>query len=666
MENMPVGGKMKKDATDELCINSIRTLAIDMIGKANSGHPGIPLGAAPLAYTVWARHLKFSPSNPEWFDRDRFVLSAGHGSSMLYAILHLYGFGLTIDDLKNFRQLGSLTPGHPEYRHTKGVEMTTGPLGQGFATAVGMALAEHLTAQKINKEGAAPLVDHFTYVLAGDGDLMEGISYEAASLAGQMKLGRLICLYDSNGITIEGSTSIAFSENVRKRFLAQNWQVIEVEDGNDIEEIDSAIRKAKRETEQPSLIIAKTHIGFGSPKQDKSSVHGEPLKPEEIIATKEKLGWPSDEPFFVPEEAKARFRKQAEGGEKELKAWYKLWKKYQEEYPDNARAAKSLLGREIPEDLFNPADTFFDKPAATREASGKVINLIAGGMKGLAGGAADLGPSTKTDFTGEPERTLHYGIREHAMGAVINGMALHGGLIPFGATFLVFSDYLRPSIRLAAMMQIPSIFLFTHDSIGVGEDGPTHQPIEHLMSLRLIPGLTVLRPADAWETLYAWEIAVRSGRPVCMALSRQKLPLLTQYRDKVSEGVKKGAYVLYTSQMPSQIELVGTGSEVHILFDAAKILEKKGIGVRIISAPSLELFNEQDAEYQNSVLMPNLPKISVEAGRTTGWADFLGCDSDSVGIDRYGASGPAGKVYAALGVTAEKVAEKAELLLRAA
>lgn len=654
---------MKKDYIDELCINSIRMLAIEMIGKANSGHPGLPLGAAPLAYTLWSRHLKFSPSNPEWFDRDRFVLSAGHGSALIYALLHLYGFGLTIDDLKNFRQLGSLTPGHPEYKHTKGVEMTTGPLGQGFATAVGMALAEQITAKRINKAGEDPLISHYTYVLAGDGCLMEGISYEAASLAGQMKLGKLICLYDSNGITIEGSTQIAFSEDVKKRFLAQNWQVIEVENGNDIEEIDSAIKKAKKETEKPSIIIAKTHIGFGSPKQDKASVHGEPLKPEEILATKEKLGWPCKEPFSVPEEAMARFAKQAEYGDKELKSWHKLWKRYQETYPENAREAQKLLGKEIPEDLFKVEDSFFEKPVATREASGKAINLIAKAMPGLAGGAADLGPSTKTDITVEPGRTLHYGIREHAMGALINGMALHGGIIPYGATFMVFSDYMRPALRLAAMMQIPSIFVFTHDSIGVGEDGPTHQPIEHLMSLRLIPGLTVMRPADAWETLYAWEAAVKNGKPVCLALSRQKLPLLTQYRERIAEGVKKGAYMLYKSLIKPQIELAGTGSEIHILFEAAKMLETKGIGVKIISVPSFEMFNEQTEEYKQSVFSAELPKVSIEAGRTTGWKDFLGNNSASVGIDRYGASGPAPKVYAELGVTAENVVKKALELL---
>lgn len=649
--------------TDNLCVNSIRTLAIDMIGKANSGHPGLPLGASPLAYTLWSRHLRFSPECPEWINRDRFVLSAGHGSAMLYAMLHLYGFGLTMDDLKNFRQLGSLTPGHPEYRHTKGVEMTTGPLGQGFATAVGMALAERILAQKVNKDGAEPLINHYTYTLAGDGCLMEGISYEAASIAGQMKLNKLICLYDSNGITIEGSTQIAFTENVKERFLAQNWNVIEVADGNDIEEIDAAISKAKQSQDKPTIIIAKTHIGFGSPKQDKAAVHGEPLKPEEILATKEKLGWPSKEPFFVPEEARNEFAAQIAKGNKYCEEWKKLQEKYANEYPENAEMAKKLFSNEIPEGLFNPEDSFFEKPVATREASGKAINLIAKAMPGLAGGAADLGPSTKTDITVEPGRTLHYGIREHAMGALINGMAVHGGLIPYGATFMVFSDYVRPALRLAAMMQIPSIFVFTHDSIGVGEDGPTHQPIEHLMSMRLIPGLTVLRPADAWETLYAWEAAVRNGKPVCLALSRQKLPLLTQYRSKIAEGLKKGAYILYQSEIPVKVELAGTGSEVHILFEAAKILEEKGIGVKIISVPSFELFNEQTEEYRKSVFSDNLPKVSAEAGRTIGWKDFFGSNSASVGIDRYGASGPASKVYAELGVTAENVVKKAMELL---
>ena len=654
---------MKFDTTDNLCVNTIRTLAIDMVGQADSGHPGLPLGAAPLAYAVWAGHLNFFPSDPDWFDRDRFVLSAGHGSSMLYAMLHLYGYGLELEDLKKFRQLDSLTPGHPEYRHTKGVETTTGPLGQGFANAVGMALAEQLLARKLNTP-EFPLVDHFTYVLVGDGDLMEGVSYEAASLAGTMKLGKLICLYDSNGITIEGSTALAFTEDVKKRFLAQDWQVIEVEDGNDLGEIDSAIKKAKRETGSPSIIIARTHIGFASPKQDKNSVHGEPLKPGEILATKKNLGWPSEEPFFVPEEARARFSEQAAAGENARKRWLKLWKKYSETLPEKAELAKAMLGREIPEGLFNPDAAFFDKPVATREASGKVINLMAAGLPGLTGGSADLGPSTKTDFTGEPDRTLHFGIREHAMGSILNGLALHGGLIPFGATFLVFSDYMRPALRLAAMMQTPAIFVFTHDGIGVGEDGPTHQPVEQLMSLRLIPGLLVLRPADAWETLYAWEIAVRSKRPTCLTLSRQKLPLMTQYREKIAAGIKRGAYLLRGPSTVPSVELIASGSEVSLLFEAAALLEKDGIAARIISVPSFELFREQDRAYKASVFLPDLPKLAVEAGRGTGWTELVGSEVKVIGVESFGRSAPAGQVYAALGVTAEKVAEAAKKLAK--
>ena len=654
---------MKFDTTDNLCVNTIRGLSIDMVGKADSGHPGLPLGAAPLAYALWAGSLKFSATDPEWFDRDRFVLSAGHGSSMLYSLLHLYGFGLELDDLKKFRQLDSLTPGHPEYRHTKGVEMTTGPLGQGFATAVGMALAEKLMAEKLNTP-EFPLVDHCTYVLCGDGDLMEGVSYEAASLAGTMKLGKLICIYDSNGITIEGSTDLAFTEDVKKRFQAQSWQVIEVEDGNDLDALDAAIRKAKRETEQPSIIIAKTHIGFGSPKQDKSSVHGEPLKPEEISATKKVLGCPPDEPFCVPAEARARFAEQAAAGERDRKRWLKLWKNYSEANPAKADLAKAMLGREIPEGLFNQEPAFFDKPVATREASGKVINLMADALPGLTGGSADLGPSTKTDFVKEPGRTLHFGIREHAMGAILNGLALHGGLIPFGATFLVFSDYMRPALRLAALMQTPAVFVFTHDSIGVGEDGPTHQPVEHLMSLRLIPGLLVLRPADAWETLYAWEAAVRSKRPACLALSRQKLPLMTQYKEKIAAGLKRGAYLLRGPSTVPSVELIASGSEVSMLFEAAALLEKDGIAARIISVPSFELFREQDQAYKDSVFLPNLPKLAVEAGRSVGWTELLGTEVSTIGVETFGKSAPAGQAYAALGITPEKIAAAAKKLVK--
>jgi transketolase len=654
---------MKFDTTDKLCVNTLRTLSIDMVGKADSGHPGLPLGAAPLAYAIWAGSLKFDPADAEWFDRDRFVLSAGHGSSLLYSLLHLYGYGLQLDDLKKFRQLDSLTPGHPEHRHTRGVEMTTGPLGQGFASAVGMALAEKLLAEKLNTPDF-PLVDHNTYILCGDGDLMEGVSYEAASLAGTMKLGKLICVYDSNGITIEGSTGLAFTEDVKKRFLAQDWQVIEVEDGNDLDELDSAIRKAKRETEKPSIVIAKTHIGFASPKQDKNSVHGEPLKPEEILATKKALGWPSEEAFFVPEEARARFAGQAEYGAKARKRWLKLWKNYAEANPEKAELAKALLGRDIPEDLFKLEPAFFDKPVATREASGKVINLMAEKLPGLTGGSADLGPSTKTDFVKEPARTLHFGIREHAMGSILNGLALHGGLIPFGATFLVFSDYMRPALRLAAVMQTPAVFVFTHDSIGVGEDGPTHQPVEHLMSLRLIPGLLVLRPADAWETLYAWETAVRSKRPTCLALSRQKLPLLTQYKEKIAAGLKRGAYLLRGPSTVPSIELIATGSEVSLLFEAAALLEKDGIAARIISVPSFELFREQDQVYKDSVFLPNMPKLAVEAGRSIGWTELVGTEVAVMGVETFGKSAPAGDAYKALGLTAETIAAAAKKLVK--
>ena len=654
---------MKFDATDNLCVNTLRTLSIDMVGQADSGHPGLPLGASPMAYAVWAGHLKFVPSDPEWFDRDRFVLSAGHGSAMLYSMLHLYGYGLTMEDLKKFRQLDSLTPGHPEHGHTKGVETTTGPLGQGFANAVGMALAEQLLAKKLNTPEFS-LVDHFTYVLCGDGDLMEGVAYEAASLAGHLKLGKLICLFDSNSITIEGSTGISFNEDMKKRFQSQDWQVLEVEDGNNLDEIDAAIKKARRETEQPSMIIVKTHIGFGSPKQDSSCVHGEPLKPAEILATKKALGWPSEEPFFVPEEARARFAEQAAAGEKDRKRWLKLWKNYTAAMPEKAELAKAMLGREIPEGLFNPPATFFDKPVATREASGKVLNLIADALPGFTGGSADLGPSNKTDFLKEPERTLHFGIREHGMASIVNGLALHGGLIPFGATFLIFSDYMRPAIRLAALMQTPSIFVFTHDSIGLGEDGPTHQPVEQLMSLRLIPGLLVLRPADAWETLYAWETAVRLKRPACLAFTRQKLPLMTQYREKIAAGFKRGAYLLRGPSTVPSIELIASGSEVSTLFEAAALLEKDGIAARIISVPSFELFREQDKTYRDSVFLPNLPKLAVEAGRSIGWTDLVGTEVEVMGVETFGKSAPTAQVYAAMGLTAETIAAKAKKMVK--
>lgn len=653
---------MPFNGTDTLAVNAIRTLAIDMIEKANSGHPGLPLGLSPAAYAIWSRHLKHNPRNPAWPDRDRFVLSGGHGSSMLYALLHLFGYGLSIDDLKNFRQLGSLTPGHPEYGMTKGVETTTGPLGQGFANAVGMALAEKHLAGKFNTPGQK-IIDHHTYALCGDGDLMEGLSYEAASLAGHLKLGKLICVYDSNGITIEGSTALAFTEDVKKRFLAQDWQVIEVADGNDLEALDAALRKAKRETEKPSLIIVKTHIGYCSPKQDKCSVHGEPLKKDEVLATKKALGWPYEEPFRLPEELAPHFETLSDAGARAEKKWLKLLAAYRAKDPELAAKLGVFLSGELPAELIKDADLAFDKPLATREAGHKALNLLADRVENIVSGSADLAPSTKTDITAHPERTLHFGIREHAMGAILNGMALHGGLRPLGSTFLVFADYMRPSIRLAALMGAPSVFVFTHDSVGVGEDGPTHQPVEQLMSLRLIPGLAVWRPADAYETFYAWEAVLRNGKPACLLLSRQKLPLLAEQKDKVKEGVKRGAYTLKGPALSPDVEIIATGSEVSLALETAQKLEAAGIRSRIVSMPCYELFLKQDEAYRSSVITPGLPKVTIEAGKGMGWKDITGGKTLSISIETFGHSGPAEKVFAHLGFTADAVAEKVKAFL---
>ncbi|HAH33105.1 MAG TPA: transketolase [Elusimicrobia bacterium] len=652
---------MKFTDIDQKCVNALRVFSIDMIEKANSGHPGLPLGAAPLAYAVWAGHLKYSQKNPDWFDRDRFVLSAGHGSSLLYSLMYFYGAGLTLEDLRNFRQLGSRTPGHPEFGHTAGVETTTGPLGQGFANAVGMALAEKKLSELLNGP-ENKIIDHYTYALVGDGDLMEGISYEAASLAGHLKLGKLICLYDSNSITIEGCTDLAFTEDIKKRFQSQGWQALEVADGNNLELLDRAIRKAKKETQKPSLIIAKTHIGFASPKQDKCGVHGEPLKKDEVLSTKQNLGWPQIPPFTAPQEVEAHFKALAAKGNRARNKWLKLVEAHQSACPQKAALLKTFLDGTLPEDLLSPESAGFEKPAATREASHKAINLLAAKLPNFIGGSADLSPSTKTDFTAEPERTLHFGIREHAMGAIVNGLVLHGGLRAFGATFLVFSDYMRPSIRLAALMGIPSIFVFTHDSIGVGEDGPTHQPVEHLMSLRLIPGLTVLRPADAYETFYSWETALRLNRPVCLALSRQKLPVLSAYADKIKAGVKRGAYALDDGGPSPAVELIATGSEVSLTLEAAKILKTRGVAAKVVSMPSAEIFNLQDESYKNSVLKPGLPKLAVEAGRTQGWKDIAG-GAEAIGIETFGKSAPAEKIYEAFGLTPENIAREVEKLL---
>ncbi|MFA6435268.1 MAG: transketolase [Elusimicrobiales bacterium] len=649
---------------DSLAVNAVRVLAVDMVGQANSGHPGLPLGLAPAAYALWSRHLKHNPANPDWLNRDRFVLSAGHGSAMLYAMLHLFGYGLPMEELKRFRQPGSKTPGHPEYGRTKGVETTTGPLGQGFANAVGMAIAEKHLASVFNTP-ELPLIDHRTYVLAGDGDMMEGLSNEAASLAGHLKLNKLICLYDSNGITIDGSTSIAFTEDVKKRFLGLEWEVLEVENGNDLEELDSALRKAKKSAVKPTLIIAKTHIGFASPKQDTKGVHGEPLNPAEILATKKALGWPCEEPFKYPEELLPHFETLRLEGVKAEKKWLKLLKTYREQEPEQGARLGGFFSPEPPADLLRDEELAFDKPLATREASGKILNLLAGRLENLLGGSADLAASTKTDFTDYPARNLHFGIREHAMGAIINGLALHGGLRPFGSTFLAFSDYMRPAIRLAAIMDIPSTFVFTHDSVALGEDGPTHQPVEHLMSLRLIPNLAVWRPADAYETFYAWEQILKNRKPACLMLSRQKLPVQAVHKDRIKEGVKKGGYIIRGCAGRPDVELIATGSEIPLALNAAALLEKAGVMAKVISMPCVEIFALQTPEHRSAVLDKELPKVFIEAGRGTGWKELTNCRSMTISIESFGLSGPEAEVLKHFGFTPEAVAAKVKLFLGA-
>jgi transketolase len=576
---------------------------------------------------------------------------------MLYAMLHLFGYGLSMDELKRFRQLDSKTPGHPEYGHTKGVETTTGPLGQGFANAVGMAMAEKHLAGVFNTPEFS-LIGHRTYVLAGDGDLMEGLSYEAASLAGHLKLSKLICLYDSNGITIEGSTGLAFTEDVKKRFSAQAWDVIEVENGNDLDELDRAFRKAQKDTGKPKLIIAKTNIGFGSPKQDKNTVHGEPLKKDEVLATKKALGWPLEEPFKYPEELLPHFETLAREGSKAEKKWLKLLQTYREADPGRAAKLNDFFSPELPEDLIKNEDMDFSQPLATREASHKVMNLLADRVENLLGGAADLGPSTKTALTAHPDRTLHFGIREHAMGGIVNGLALHGGLRPFGATFLVFSDYMRPSIRLAAIMGIPSVFIFTHDSVGVGEDGPTHQPVEHIMALRLIPNLHVWRPADAYETFHAWGQILKNRKPACLLLSRQKLPVQTAHKDRIGEGLKKGGYVIKGTPDRADLEIIASGSEVPLALDAAALLEKAGIMAKTISMPCAELFAAQSEEYRGAVLDRSLPKVFIEAGRGAGWKELANSRSLTISIETFGRSAPDKDAFAHFGFTPEAVTEK--------
>lgn len=663
-----------KKSGEQQAINTIRFLAADAIQNANSGHPGLPMGTAALTYALWVNHLNHNPKNPAWPNRDRFVLSGGHGSMLLYALLHLTGYDLTLDEIKNFRQWDSLTPGHPEYGLTPGVETTTGPLGQGFANGVGFAIAEaHLGA--IYNRPDFPVINHYTYGLVTDGDLMEGVASEAASLAGHLRLGKLIYLYDDNRITIDGSTDVTFTEDRAARFEAYGWQVLNISEGNDVSAVDRALKRAKSD-DRPSLIVCRTHIGYGLPtKQDTAAAHGSPPGIEELNAAKDSLGWPLDPWFHIPKEAKEIFGRAVEEGQEKDRHWQKMMEEYEKAHPGLAAELNRRLAGELPGSWQVPQFPADEKGMATRAASGKVLNALAEQIPELLGGSADLAPSNKTWLDGELDfqpgqyqgRNFHFGVREHAMGAVVNGMAMYGGLIPYGGTFLVFSDYMRPSVRLSALSHIPSIWIYTHDSIGVGEDGPTHQPVEHLAALRSIPGLTVLRPADANETAQAWVYAIthREG-PTAIALSRQSLPVIDRTRYQEAEGLHKGAYVLgdMGSGLPELI-LIASGSEVDLIIKAGELLAARGVSVRLVSFPSWELFRQQDQAYQENVLPAGITKrLAVEAGVSQGWREWVGEAGVTICVDKFGASAPAGIIYEKYGLTVESVINQAEELLR--
>ncbi len=654
--------------TDRLAATTIRMLAADAVTQAKSGHPGLPLGAADITLTLWSKVMKHNPSDPLWPDRDRFVLSAGHGSALLYALLHLYGYPMPLDELKRFRQWGSITPGHPEYDPERGVETTTGPLGQGFGNSVGMALAEGILAAHFNRPNY-PLVDHYTFVLASDGDLMEGVSHEVASFAGHLGLAKLIVLYDDNHISIDGSTDLAYSDNVPERFTAYGWHVQAV-DGHDLEAIDAAVRAAQAENERPSLIACRTHIGYKSPKQDSAKVHGSPLNEEELQKTKEAYGWDPDAKFYIPEEVKGYFQKVKQAGADKQAVWEKLLAGYRSEYPDLAKEWEIYVKGELPLGWEQALPEMpAEKPPATRVASGKVLDAIAAHLPTLVGGSADLTPSNNTlpkdgkvirrgDYGGQ---YIHFGVREHGMGSIMNGLALHG-LRPYGGTFLIFSDYMRPTIRLAAMMGLPVVYVFTHDSIGLGEDGPTHQPVEHLTALRAIPNLAVVRPADGNETITAWKLALQRKRaPTALILTRQDLPLVTP----VDDSLLRGGYVLEDAENGSpDVTLIGTGSEVSIALKARELLAAEGIHARVVSLPCWELFDAQPEAYQQSVLLPGVPRVAVEAGVSLAWAHYLEGDNGSVvGLNRFGASAPYKTLYTEFGLTPEHVAEKARKLV---
>lgn len=659
---------------NQRCVNTIRGLSFDAVQEANSGHPGMPMGMADVAFVLWTKFLKHNPDNPQWFDRDRFILSAGHGSMLLYSLLHLTGYNVSLKELKNFRQLGSITPGHPEFGLTPGVETTTGPLGQGFGTGVGMAMAEAFMAETFNKPGME-LVDHYTYAIVSDGDLMEGISHEAASLAGHLKLRKLIYLYDSNKISIDGSTDLAFTDDSKKRFEAYGWDV-QVIDGHNHQEIEKAIAHAQT-TDTPSLIECKTHIGYGSPnKQGTAGSHGAPLGEEEIRITKENLDLDPDQKFQIPDDVLSEMRKAVEKGKKLEIEWKEKLTEYEKIFPEDGISFKEFTSRSIPESWNEVLPVFEadDKGMATRKASGAVLNEITKHQLNLFGGSADLTGSNKTEMENKgifsagnySGRNVHYGVREHAMGAALNGLALHSGLIPYGGTFLVFSDYNKPSIRIAGLSKIPSIFVFTHDSIGLGEDGPTHQPVEHLASLRATPNVHVYRPADANETAHCWKCAIeRVDGPSLLVLTRQSLPTLDRTLFTDAEGVEKGAYILKDASSGNpEILIVATGSEVQYALKAAEKLEKENIAVRVVSMPCWELFEEQPADYKEKVFPSNIEKrISIEAGSTMGWQKWVGSQGITIGLDRYGESAPYQDVYSHLGISVDNIIKQAKNLI---
>jgi transketolase len=657
---------------ETLAVNTIRTLSIDAINRANSGHPGLPMGAAPMTYALWANHLQHNPENAKWFNRDRFVLSAGHGSSLLYSMLHLAGYDVSIEDLKNFRKLNSKTPGHPEFGHTHGVEATTGPLGQGIANAVGMAMAEAHLAAKFNKD-EFPVIDHYTYTLVGDGDLMEGISYEAMSMAGHMKLGKLIALYDSNDISLDGSLNLSFSEDIKKRTESAHWQYLRVEDGNNVTDIAKAIEIAKQNTDQPTLIEVRTIIGFGSPKvAGTNKAHGNPLGVEEAVATKKVYGWNYEEEFFVPEEVKAHFMELKQRGINLEQQWKELFQSYRKAFPQLADELERAITGEV---LINAQDILtFDtgKAISTRVASGEAINHFVKSVPSIFGGSADLSHSTMTDIKEEAVftvesfggRNVYFGVREHAMGAAGNGMALHGGIKPFVSTFFVFNDYLRPSIRLAALQKLPITYVFTHDSIAVGEDGPTHEPIEHIAALRAIPGLTVIRPSDANETASAWAYALnQTDGPIALVLTRQNLPVFQETKANI-ENLSKGAYVLTQTNENPDVLLIATGSEVSLAVNAKVELEKEEISVRVVAMPSWELFNRQSNEYKEFVLPSSVSKrLALEMGISLGWERYVGAEGRVLSIETFGASGTGAEVMKLFGFTVENVVQTTKSLL---